>query len=1584
MDNYNTLEQGEIYLSSLSDYGRDTKTILLNFIEEAGKNSDQISMIYTEVLEGLLLKFKDLSYRVSAGKFKKIKCVHANQERAIATIAKDNTIILPITSISNIGSDDDTNRSRYKGTVTYKKIWDKKKGKAVRVVGIAPKPVNITYELNVWSKYVADMDQITSQIRRQFNPHITISTKQNIHTKAFLVNETHNSTLEVGDGVDRLLLRTFTLRVETYINYPEYLFTSSNKIQLLTQEIYEIISGPITKITDGDVEIPNPKKGVLPRILGTPTGVQGLDSLAINYIIPEFGPYYVPREILIEGEGFTQSTQVRVGDNGATSVQFLDSRSIIATIPAFDLSTNNTYKTVTLTNTTNDEEVSLPSLFFISPIPSVSAIDSRVLDNGGFSNSSLALTVSGEYFDSYLDPYYIGSLYKSKIYLDGVEYPTEVKSDGRLTTEFDLTFQNSEDELTVEVRNYNGSAIYGDTFTLPEVPLVSPGGLLSITSVTPNFGPYTSGIEISVSGTGFNNVSSMALTLGGSSIPITVVPKSTGFKAQLPAFSEDLAGNTYNMQLTVSAGTVKTTTFNSAYTISPEPYLGSSISITPTVNGTVLTQMDIVIDGSGITDNITPYYDNVNTTYIYASSVDYPSIVQLSALTLTDTSVSGTFPVSVDMANKFFSLTVSNINGSGSTEELIYTSAVEAKTTQLGYIESSAITDQLIQATVPITPASSVPRLWIDGEEADVFPVSYDPFYFIDVVQVVGPASGGGVAKLHNDGTTSLPISGTYNTLDLSGVKFVMDVVGKASPMVADLFGTQLETLRQGKRLREYVYHDLIKDESLDSSSNAYTCGNVKSFITRRSDTSGVDVWVMISNDNYDVAKDPRLNSDTHTEVAGDVWFNSMQISSLPSGYRLYSEFDDGSMDSANGWVVSAVDNGDGGTFEQVFPALQKIVRHYVIGPDTPEGQAEAEYLFTMGDHCEVRSGYYSYYETSGYGAQRDYLPQITNDCQKVSSPVFSGSGWDVMDFRCSTTFTEIKDAYINDVPNGLFQVWRNWGGNTPNNGITTSNMKKGYYQPYGHPNSRQPGGFLIHLRHGWQNSRWIWRTSSLQMMYQSQRHDSTVTKLNGFQLYAKELAQSNPDSGSQLYSPWSFAPGTDHPQYWFPWFSENSSSPTQLNRCFKPNNRVWNSPSNDTSTLYYDADSTIASVSLAAILNFPPTGGSYHFGPYEGDHSVRWDQTFQPLIWSCNLGIAKWMIRQEAAHFEHVLNRYPILNTVYNGTANGPNDFMSKTFNMYHMNKNIKAAGNSQWGRRKLSTYPQMQRGWGHMLNLISEGMRVETLARRNELFEWAVSFTTLYSTFASNVGTIGGNGAKYNTITSYYGEPDLVNSSGATPVYYEGEQLFMTAFASHGILGVLQSFFGIQSFVAGIFRKTLEILPYYLWKYADDIGNEYAQNYVLHSNTTSGYLAPPPSEIVGWDFATGFIAGYSPVAEMKCSNLLYAGLLLTNDIKYVEWFYILMTEFLMTNGQINPNKGMSGFSPGIAASLGVKRPTNVEEAIKLFNQVAGQYYAANGSYGWETENVWANHAAQIIGLLPHITPEVKPAPTIPPSIYT
>jgi hypothetical protein len=165
MDNYNTLEQGEIYLSSLSDYGRDTKTILLNFIEEAGKNSDQISMIYTEVLEGLLLKFKDLSYRVSAGKFKKIKCVHANQERAIATIAKDNTIILPITSISNIGSDDDTNRSRYKGTVTYKKIWDKKKGRAVRVVGIAPKPVNITYELNVWSKYVADMDQITSQIR---------------------------------------------------------------------------------------------------------------------------------------------------------------------------------------------------------------------------------------------------------------------------------------------------------------------------------------------------------------------------------------------------------------------------------------------------------------------------------------------------------------------------------------------------------------------------------------------------------------------------------------------------------------------------------------------------------------------------------------------------------------------------------------------------------------------------------------------------------------------------------------------------------------------------------------------------------------------------------------------------------------------------------------------------------------------------------------------------------------------------------------------------------------------------------------------------------------------------------------------------------------------------------------------------------------------------------------------------------------------------------------------------------------------------------------------------------------------------
>jgi len=192
---------------------------------------NNISFIYKELLRSMIASFSELGYISSEEKFIKIKCVHANAERTIAKLKQDNNIILPIVSISQTISNNNKNRRRAENVLVQEKYWDEEKNRAFRVLSFAPRAVDIMYQLNIWTKYMSDMDQILEQVRLKFNPDMEVPTKYSTLVKAYIDTEEDSGKLTAEDKEDRIIQKTINIVVEAYIPSPKFLVTSSGKIE---------------------------------------------------------------------------------------------------------------------------------------------------------------------------------------------------------------------------------------------------------------------------------------------------------------------------------------------------------------------------------------------------------------------------------------------------------------------------------------------------------------------------------------------------------------------------------------------------------------------------------------------------------------------------------------------------------------------------------------------------------------------------------------------------------------------------------------------------------------------------------------------------------------------------------------------------------------------------------------------------------------------------------------------------------------------------------------------------------------------------------------------------------------------------------------------------------------------------------------------------------------------------------------------------------------------------------------------------------------------------------------------------------
>ena len=205
-------------------------------IFERTTRSNKIPLFYREALRYVISKLGTLAYLNSEVELIDVKCVHANPERTIGKLEEENNIILPIVSINQTQSENADTRRRGAPQIVNETLWSEKKQRAVRVISEAPAAVNITYGINVWAKYKANLDQIVEQIRLLFNPHMVVKNSYTNVALAYIKQESDDSVVETADREERVLRRSFSITLEAYIPNPKFLITNTGEIEELNMD----------------------------------------------------------------------------------------------------------------------------------------------------------------------------------------------------------------------------------------------------------------------------------------------------------------------------------------------------------------------------------------------------------------------------------------------------------------------------------------------------------------------------------------------------------------------------------------------------------------------------------------------------------------------------------------------------------------------------------------------------------------------------------------------------------------------------------------------------------------------------------------------------------------------------------------------------------------------------------------------------------------------------------------------------------------------------------------------------------------------------------------------------------------------------------------------------------------------------------------------------------------------------------------------------------------------------------------------------------------------------------------------------
>ena len=164
--------------------------VLQEIIEKTNSSTGMfVQRVYKDILRNLINIFGNTHYIDRNNNSIKVKCFHANQERAVARSTIGDNITLPVITVSENNTSNSDDRRRYNPILIHEKYWHRRRNRAIRTLSMSPRPVDIKYTVNIWSKYKEDLDQIRGYIFTLFNPDLEVRTKNSEIIKAFIENE---------------------------------------------------------------------------------------------------------------------------------------------------------------------------------------------------------------------------------------------------------------------------------------------------------------------------------------------------------------------------------------------------------------------------------------------------------------------------------------------------------------------------------------------------------------------------------------------------------------------------------------------------------------------------------------------------------------------------------------------------------------------------------------------------------------------------------------------------------------------------------------------------------------------------------------------------------------------------------------------------------------------------------------------------------------------------------------------------------------------------------------------------------------------------------------------------------------------------------------------------------------------------------------------------------------------------------------------------------------------------------------------------------------------------------------------------
>lgn len=233
-------------------YGREANSCdpmqVGSIVEDMRKPVGERQVVYKywkaiyAVNEAVTDLFKDLTVIDVNGDAQPIPIMWGTQEKAVAAIVQANVkqdpslvvhrVKLPMMAIYSSDFTPNNDRYIYHGAIDYLRRFreDGKPGltesehyERDTIFGVARGiPIDVGYQLTVWTLYLEDMDQILEQILRKFSPvaYIRVQGVHNWETIVKLESIANNIDMEPGDQAERVIKFQFGLKAETFIPQP--------------------------------------------------------------------------------------------------------------------------------------------------------------------------------------------------------------------------------------------------------------------------------------------------------------------------------------------------------------------------------------------------------------------------------------------------------------------------------------------------------------------------------------------------------------------------------------------------------------------------------------------------------------------------------------------------------------------------------------------------------------------------------------------------------------------------------------------------------------------------------------------------------------------------------------------------------------------------------------------------------------------------------------------------------------------------------------------------------------------------------------------------------------------------------------------------------------------------------------------------------------------------------------------------------------------------------------------------------------------------------------------------------------------